>query len=342
MKKKNLVYIITLSVLAMIAYWLHYRTSKSTIPQELRDFAVQDTATVTKIFMADKNNNKLLLERISFNEWKVNQKYIVRQDAINLLLSTMKQLAVKNPVPKTAYNNVVKEMAASAVKVEIYQNNNLTKTYYVGSDTHDYLGTYMLIEGSSTPFVMEIPGFNGFVSVRYFLSEDDWRDKSIFKLHSKNISTISVSYADSSLHSFTIQKPDSATLWITNNNEDTIKDLDTLKVLSYLNIFTNIQFEGFVRMDQNKTDSICNSVPFCILSITAKNDNKKTVKIYPKPIGKRSTSQVDESGTPLQYDVDRLYAIIDDSLEIVLIQYYVFDPILKNFDYFKNKRNKSI
>ena len=68
---------------------------------------------------------------------------------------------MRSPVPKAAFNNVIKQIATSGTKVEIYQGKDKpSKTYYIGGATLDHQGTYMILETegvkSSVPFIMYI------------------------------------------------------------------------------------------------------------------------------------------------------------------------------------------
>jgi hypothetical protein len=48
--KKNLIGGLIVLLLAVAAFLLYKNNSKSTIKEELKDFAVKDTASITKIF----------------------------------------------------------------------------------------------------------------------------------------------------------------------------------------------------------------------------------------------------------------------------------------------------
>src|SRR3972149_10537431 len=172
MKKNRLTIIITIA-LAIIAAYLLYTSKKGTIRQELKDFAVEDTSAITKIFMVDMRNNQVTLQKEKPGNWAVNGKYRARNDLIDVLLKTMKNLQVKSPVARAAHDNMVKQLATGAVKVEIYQNNNTNpgKVYYVGGATQDKYGTYMLLENSSEPFIMSLPYFSGYLTTRYNTDE---------------------------------------------------------------------------------------------------------------------------------------------------------------------------
>ena len=58
------------------------------------------------------------------------------------------------------------------------------------------------------------------------------------------------------------------------------------------------------------------------------------MKIFLMPVNKRSKSQFDEVGEPLKYDVDRMYALVNDGKDFAIIQYYTFGKILLGYDDF--------
>jgi len=194
--KKNRGILVIVIILAIMAVILVLQNRKGTLKGEMGEFAIVDTASVTKIFMADMRNNQVLLTKNSPGEWMLNDSLKARKEGLDLLLKTMSNLAVKAPVPKKSYNSVIKRLATNSIKVEIYQkkyrvdlfnwiklfpHEKLTKVYYVGNATPDNMGTFMLLDGSDVPFVVYEPGFRGFVAARYTAATNDWRDHQIFK-----------------------------------------------------------------------------------------------------------------------------------------------------------------
>ena len=61
MKNKKL--IILAIILAPAAIWILMQNDSSTLKESESEFAISDTSAVTKIFIADKQNNSVLLER---------------------------------------------------------------------------------------------------------------------------------------------------------------------------------------------------------------------------------------------------------------------------------------
>ena len=114
---------LTLLVLIGLALYVSNSDSSSTISGELSNFAVEDTSSITKIFLADKNNQAITLDKTQ-NGWMVNGTFQAREDIMQVLLETIKKIKVRSPVSRSSFENIVKSIASNSVKVEIYQGND--------------------------------------------------------------------------------------------------------------------------------------------------------------------------------------------------------------------------
>jgi len=150
MKRNTILLTLVVIALGVLAVVLVSKNGSGTLKPELKDFAVQDTASIDKIFMVKKSNDQVMLTKED-GSWIVNDTYPVREEAISLLLKTIQRVRVKAPVSKSAQDYVLKMMATRNTKVEIYSKEKLIKTYYVGGPTQDQVGTFMMLEGSSVP-----------------------------------------------------------------------------------------------------------------------------------------------------------------------------------------------
>jgi len=345
--KKNRIIILIVIVLALMAVILILTQSNKTFRGALSDFAVQDTATVTKIFLADKNNNTVTLTRESDGQWVVNNKYPASRHNIDMLLQTMHTLAVKEPVSQAAHNSVIRELSVNSVKVEIYRkvyridlfntikwfpHEKLTKVYYVGGATQSNRGTFMLMEGSSTPFVTYIRGFRGFVSPYYMPMQNNWRDFKVFRKGLPEIASIQVEIPGKENESYVIANNGNASISLYSYPENQpIPDFDTLAALNFLTGFRNLNFESILsNMDPSQKDSILASIPFLIITLTDTGGVSKTIKTY----FKEGYGDVDMDGNVIPYDLDRLYALVNDGQDFVLIQYFSFDRVLRPRSFF--------
>lgn len=336
---KNKALIIAVFILGAIAIYLVLNNKNSTIKQELKDFAVEDTASLFKIFLADKGNQQALLERQNDGSWKVNGKFFVRKDALKILFETLKRMEIKAPVAKAAYNNVIKSIAAGAIKVELYKKNEEKpfKVIYVGGETPDHLGTYMLLENSSSPFVMQIPGFNGYLSSRFIVSEEGWRDRSIFNYSNptQQISSIALENFNKPEESFKINIVNGQIKSISGLKNNISIDYDSAKVMGYIARFTQVGYESIVSgLPQTKVDSILTAVPVFIFTISTIDGKEKSVIIHPMAADK---GVLDINGKPMKFNLDRFYAqiISPEGKDFTVAQYYVFDRLIKPLNFFK-------
>jgi hypothetical protein len=334
---KSLLYVVVLIVLITITVIILRMNHKSTLSEESTQFSVKDTQNISKIFMADMSGKQVLLERKN-NGWIVNGKYEANQDRIDLLLETIATIEVKNPVPLSAENNVIKEMSSSSIKAEIYTNKKKPiKVYYIGGPTPDYLGTYMLLEARhKVPFVVHKPGLNGYLSEGYYFTDEaEWRTKKIFSYDPVDILQIQIQY---------FREPDSSFIF-KNSGDNTYKiealfkkntlsfESDQKKIKRFLMGFSNLQYveiHNIPRINQFR-DSLSRQIPAIKVSVTDINKSVKTLFLYLKQKDNRTKTETD-----LLYDPAYFYAIADDrSGQVFIMQSMVLDRILWKLNDFK-------
>jgi len=340
MKQNRLIIIGTVFLVLIAIYILVFKQDTSTIAAEVRDFAVEDTATINKIFLVDKGNNHVLLKKIKIGEWQLNNTYTARKDAVDMLLYTIKNIEVKSPVSKKARENVIKNLASGAVKIEIYQADKLTKVYYVGGETQDQLGTYMLLANAETgknysmPFIMYIPGFDGYLTSRYFTIEADWREHTVFKYTPPQLKTVKLEYPKNPELGFEINILGGNTFTVTSLLTKKLwNNFDTLAVKKYLSYYQDVQFEVFENaLNKAFKDSLLRSIPTHIVTVTTTNAEIIKVKTFSKAAAEGSQ---DIQGNSIKYDPDKMYALINNGKDVVLIQQYAFGKIFQAINYFK-------
>jgi hypothetical protein len=340
MSSKNKIAILLFIVVASLALWIYLHNSQGTIRKELYDFAVDDTSSINKIFMVSMSGKQVTLERTKSKFWLVNGKFNARIDAMKNLLTTIKDMRVREPVAKSALENISKDLASSATKVEIYQKGKLVKKYYVGGDTQDGMGTFMLLtelesgNNSSMPFVIFIPGFNGFLSVRYLLDEETWRDKTIYGFYPDQITSISMKFVHSPDSSFTISLPEINKISIADSKGNNIANFDTLKVKRYITYFSNLSYETLKNNSRKSFKDSIFTKPVHIIELKDKDGKIHIMKTFVKPVDDpNKTDQV--TGKHITQDVERMYALFNDDKDMVTIQYFGFGKIFHSVSYFK-------
>ncbi|MCX6223722.1 MAG: DUF4340 domain-containing protein [Bacteroidia bacterium] len=328
--KKNLIITGLIVVLGIVAIILISRNSSSSIKRELRDFAVEDTASIDRIFMVMKSNQQVTLTR-SNDHWMVNDKYVARTDAINNLLKTLNRIRVKSPVSASMLNNAVRMLATRNTKVEVYNKKKLLKTIYVGGPTQDQMGTFMMIEGSSAPFVIDIPGFTGYLSTRFFVDEIAWRSTELFKYNFNDIKAISVKNETTPHASFRLESPGNNKYFLTSPDGVNIPGtLDTVGVRFYISQFEKVNFEFFADSTPQRTkDSLLAAKPYRSLILEDNSGKTRKLIAWLRP----ANGKLDEEGNTMIWDDERMWALIDDKSWVV-IQFYVFNSLFATYNNF--------
>lgn len=328
--KKNRIIIGLIIVLGIAGVILVSRNTNSSIKRELRDFAVEDTASVDRIFMVRKDNRQVTLTRQN-DHWLVNDKYKVRPDAIDNLLKTLNRIRIKSPVSTSMLDNAVRMLATRNTKVEVYSKKKLLKTIYVGGPTQDQMGTFMMLEGSSVPFIVHIPGFVGYLSSRFFIDEINWRSTEIFKYNFNDIKAISVRNEDDPKASFRLESSGRNQYSITSPEGVTVAGtLDTVGIRFYISQFERVNFEFFGdSIPQRTKDSLLTAKPYRTLMLEDHAQKTRKLVAWKRP----GNGKVDDEGNLLQWDDERMWALVDDQ-SWVIIQYYVFNNLFATYNNF--------
>ncbi len=347
MNKNKTILLITF-ILAVLALILIFSRSNTTLRKDVSEFAVRDTATITKIFMADKTDQKILLERAPGGKWRLNNKYEAHAENLQTLLRTLANMEVREPVAKAAHNNILKVMAAKSVKVEIYQHRyrldiagiklfpheKLTKTFYIGDPTMDNSGTFGLMENADTPVVLYMPGLRGFIASRFSTLETDWRVHTVFDKKLPEIQDIIVEFIDQPNESYKIINQNNESIKLIRLFDNTeVPGYDTLKMISFVNAFRKIRYEALMNdMEPQRKDSIINSMPKHQITLNAKDGSRQSVRTFVRMLPEPEIDVFD--GSVVTYDRDRMFALVNEE-DFVIVQFFVFDKILLPLSAFK-------
>jgi hypothetical protein len=340
--KRTLILLILFLVLGAGAFYLmkNQDTSSTTSWNEAGDFAVENVDDIYKIFIADKQNYRVLLERKN-GYWTYNEKFKAKKTQIDDLLNTIKGVRMKYTTPRGAEDNMRKNLAIAGVKVEIYdKNDNKMKVYYVGGSTANSLGTYYIMDGATEPFVMHIPGFQGLLKGKFMKQDDDWKDLMMFGEQVEDIQSVIVDYPKQKSKSFKIERTGAGEYDVKPFYEATPKIEKTVlnaAVEKYLTGFSVMMAEAF----ENKNvlrDSIVTTLPFVSISVTDKKGVTKVGRLFPLP-------QLDQYGNPLlntgvgmngKQSIYRYFADYKDEYgdSFRLVQHRNFERLFWSYDYF--------
>ena len=318
--RKHIFIILAIILLLIVLLWqMRFKNSDSSLAY---NFAVSDTASISKIFIADMKGNSISLDKTE-NNWQINNRYEVRNNSMKIILQTIKNISVQRPVSESRYNKVIKDLATNGVKIEIYQNREEkpTKTYTIGNNTTDHSGTYMLLKNQEQPYIMHIIGFNGILGPRYGLQGQEvsatiWRDRNIFKLKAEEIKSLQLINEKGMDSSFTIKNERGNLTLFDFQQIEINSQQETL--LSYLNLFQNINCESF--KDESVREKLVDEKKLYTFIIGHQN-GMDSLSIYQMRDKEKPKTEAEK------YTVERMYATLNSG-DIMLIQNYVFNKLL--------------
>jgi hypothetical protein len=316
--KKNLLYLAVFVSLLILAIWLVKRDRNRTLDPTETSFKVADTAAVQRIFMADRQGGSVLLERTPAGNWLVNGKYVARPDMMNVLLETFIRMEVKSPVPKGAMKAVKTNIATTGIKVEIYSGPQAKKelVYYVGSSTVDTRGTYMIKEDADLPYILYIPGWEGYLTPRFFTSQEAWRERVLFRLSPEAVQSIAIQYPDTPAYNFSIERVSDSSYRLQTATKAEWQPFSSTAAAAIWKDLSLLRVEGFENEVPIRDSVITMVPPIFKLIITQKSGKKHTLSTY----FKSQLNTIDVvliQGFP---DLDRSYFYYEEGDEFGVIQ----------------------
>ncbi|MEP7321001.1 MAG: DUF4340 domain-containing protein [Saprospiraceae bacterium] len=282
-------------------------------------FSIAEPELINKIEISGKWGLQTI--KIKNERWWLNDTIKVRPDAIENILKILPSIKVKVFPPKSSWEFMIKAIQEEGVKVRFYTaKNKLLKSLLIGGTTNDERGTYAMLEGSSQPYIIHVPGFEGSLASRFILREAEWRDRMIIEENADDIQSIQVDYSNNPELSFRIEQKSTFLFTVTDlKHQEILGSMPLIK--TYLQGFNKVPCEG-IENDFGNKNLVLNSAPFVWLQIKIKNKPVRNIKFY-------TMEAVGEE------DKERMF--VYDERDFYLAQWRNLKKIFRSIDYFKVK-----
>lgn len=329
--KKTLFLLLAFILLGIAAIW--YISAKPDNMSRLaaeRTFAVPDTASIYKIFIADRYGVKTLLERKN-GYWQFDGKYRARKNAMDNLLDAIRRVEMKFQPPAPMSKNIINSLATDGLKVEIYdKQDKMVMSYYIGGSTSDERGTFILRDGFEQPYVAHLPGWEGNLRFRYNLAGDEWRDRAVFSTQLEDIQALSVEYPLQRDKSFRIErKGDEFALYpFYEITPQIAKPLRDGAIEAYLIGFAHLSAETYQNKNPNR-DSLDKMIPFCEIMLTDTKGNTRSARFYP-----RDPTIVENATTGKREEVVERFNCLSSTGDFMVVQNVLLKKVLWAYEYF--------
>jgi len=329
--RTNLKYLLVLLGLLFFASLYYFSNTKGTLNLKKANFSIENPEDITEIKLIGSGVEVLLTKNT--NHWELNNNYRARTKSVIEFLRVLSSIDVHSPVSKTEKEQVTSILKAEGVIVEIYKGKRAIKRFYVSKPSMNKEKTYMMMTRSNQPYIVRIPLLKGNLADLFTVNENLWRDRTLFDYQPQNIKEINVSYSENPEKSFLATNYGDGSFSLKETSSDNyVENYDVEKLNRYFTYFQNIWFESIAaNLKQSEIDSIMNSLPFVIINVKDINGKINKLRVYKK----LAANEFDEFGKKVEFDFNRAYALFNENNEILIIQYYICDPILKEIDYFR-------
>jgi Domain of unknown function (DUF4340) len=330
---KRLSILIGVLILAVVIYFIFRKDLNQTSDLSSKDFAIPADTKINKFFYAanDKSKGYLTFTRNDKGEWWVENgknRFKADTNSINDLLQyVLPKMQIQSPVNDAALDHVNRQMALNGVKAQFYVGSELIKTFYVGDQTADDLGTYMYLPGSERPCVVKIPGHNGYLTPFFNTDIQNWRSLDMMNIPASDIDKVSVVWAENPGSGFTITKNGDEPFMQNQNGNKIMANKN--RMLAYLDMLTGITREAGGVAGINKTaakDSILATSPFFSISVTKTNGQRVKLNLYRMKVSSETYSPETRDGSLKVYEVETYWGSMEGSGELWVMQ----DAVLKN------------
>ena len=336
MRNKNIGLVIGLVVIGILGFFAtNLVRNRGKSDTELLEFSIKDTTSINKIKIAEPNGMQITLVK-NGNLWTDEQGNCVTQEPIVIMMETFKNIQFKGYVPEKSRQNIVKLMMASHTKVEIFQNGEWSKSWYIGFSTQDHYGTYMLLETpdekSDLPVIMKVKGLEGIIDPRFFADKRKWKCTNIFTIGLDDIAEVAVKFYDMPARSFSVAK--NKAHYLVKQNGKRLQTLDTSMAIHYLSNYKKVHFElANFELNNKQLDSLKRTKPFGKINVKEVNGKNTQIKMYRMSAIEKS---MNDFGDSVSYNPDRFWCELPSG-EIVKCQYFVFNPLIMGHIYFATK-----
>ena len=312
MKKTYILLGILMITIGLYFFLVHDQGQTSMNPNDIA-FAIEDTGAVNRIVLTQYREgetiNRMQLDRLPSGRWQLNGEYLVYSHRINYLLQTMHLIHVKEKLIDDGINSALAILDTYHTQMEAFGENGLIKSYKIGTDAQGSRGTLMKLNDSKFPFIVELPGMQGFVNSRFAIDPKVWRENLLFVANPDKIKSVSITYPDPD-RSFQLIRESAEDDWRLFASEN---KLDDAQLQAYLSNFQGqINAESFATNDfPGKLEELKGQAPDVIFSVSYFDMEPRTIYLFEREDNRNN-----------------FFGWVEGDEELLTIQHFVFDKFL--------------
>ncbi len=307
--------------LALVTYYVFNKKPKLTNTDA--SIIIKDVNTIGKIFLAQPNGETIKAIKQPNGKWLVNNTYIASQSALDNIFDVVTNAHATQPLPKSYHNTIVKNLGATGLKVELYDNdNNKIETFTVGQLLPKNVGNVIYKEGATEPYIYKIPFFDSDLSKNFFTTIKDWRTKEVMSFKLNEIKSLCMFYTKHADTSFTITKANNS--YIVTDNKGNKLNHSITKVEDFLRKFEHLNcayyLDGIIDADLIKKSKLS----YGFIATQTVNNDIDTLRLAYYEADKRTKDYITINGK----DYDEAYMYAWNKKDVFMIPTSLYTQIL--------------
>ncbi len=314
-----------LLLLAIVVVLIYQNRKGTSLNMRDIDFALEDRDRIAEVTIRGGGEEVVLTRDNGL--WILNSQFEARDKAVDMLLQTLARLRVSSPAPLAETDAIMKNLSNDALQIDIDMGRR-TRRYFVFSEGGES-PTYMLRDGSSRPYRVEVLGYDGNVASLFVPDGAFWRSNILFNVRLIDIAEVSVDHREDQEGSFTLkQSPQNEYALYSYPEGEIMEGLSDSLAIRYLANFFYVPYERMAGRDERTVaDSLLRSGYDHMIKVTLHEGSVTKAYFHRIVTGGGGEEEVN-------YDLFRLYALINDKSDLVIVPYHSVDLLLRNSSYF--------
>jgi hypothetical protein len=232
-------------------------------------------------------------------------------------LKFLQQFNLISAVPKESVPKAMEALNERSLQVTIENSGEPVVQYRFCEIDTAPSKAYIIMEGSSKPYIANITGFDLPLYTLFSTSESMWRDRKIFTTGVGQMTMVGLAYPQNPDNSFSISRSNDA---FRIKQGDKVSDVPKGTAENYFMEVAGLTADhiGSQRLNISYND-LKSAVPYAEIVVKDTENNLETLKIY----------RIPEKTSPSKFNPDELVALTGNDTLPVLIKYIDFDPLLK-------------
>lgn len=177
------------------AAYLLWGQGSGSLPGAETAFALEDSAAVRRILLErvvkGREEAQVELRRDPAGAWTLNGQYLAFAPPVRRMLRTLSLIHVREPLRGQGEETALRILRTLHTRIRLYDGRGrLLKSYLLGTEARGQLGSLMMLEGARTPYIVELPGHQGYINGFFPLEADFWRENELFYAEQDSIAAI--------------------------------------------------------------------------------------------------------------------------------------------------------